>query len=730
MTTTATRTQLPDTTTWLTLDNVGEADDWPVTDGDRVRPVRVDDIAYVIYTSGSTGLPKGVAVTHRGLCNCALVHRDALSVEASSRILFLASPSFDVSVLEMLVALSAGTTMVIAPAGVYGGDDLAGLLDRERVSHVFITPAALSTIDGGRWPLPGLRCLVVGGEDYGTELVQRWGGGRELFNEYGPTEASIVASLSSALRVGELVTVGGPVRGVSEWVLDRRLQPVPVGVAGELYIAGDLLARGYYRRTGLTAERFVACPWVAGERMYRTGDVVRWTANGTIQHLGRSDFQVKIRGLRIELGEIDTTLAAHESVGFATTIGHHSDSGTQSLVSYVVAAPEHSIDITTLTEYVAGRLPSYMVPTSIMVLDGIPLTPAGKLDRKALPTPVFTDNTVYRAPTTPVEQAIAQSFADVLDVQQVGLDDSFFALGGNSLVATRVAARLGAVLDAEIPVQLMFEAPTVAGLATRIERHDGTGRRRPPLVARPRPDLVALAPAQQRMWFLNQYDTSSGAYNMPIAIRLRGELNVDALRSAMVDVLRRHESLRTRYPDHDGMLIQLVEPVEEVARELVVVAVAADRLVTTVSEFLTAGFDVSAEVPVRARLFGVIGTEKPEYVLAVVVHHIAADGFSMTPLARDVTAAYAARAAGHAPSWTPLPVQYADYALWQRATLGSPDDPQSLSAHQIRYWTQALDAITEELHLPVDRPRPVVMSQRGATTSHCLRAESVRALER
>ncbi|MRH93654.1 AMP-binding protein, partial [Nocardia sp. SYP-A9097] len=235
-----------------------------------------------------------------------------------------------------------------------------------------------------------------------------------------------------ALAVGDLVTIGGPIRGVSEWVLDQRLEPVPVGVAGELYIAGSLLARGYHHRAGLTAGRFVACPWMPGERMYRTGDVVRWTADGAVQHLGRSDFQVKIRGLRIELGEIDATLAAHESVGFATTIGHRSDSGGESLVSYVVAAPEHSIDTAILNQHLTDRLPSYMVPSSIMVLDHIPLTPMGKLDRKALPDPVFTDDKVFRAPETLIEHTIARVFTDVLGIDTVGLDDSFFALGGDS----------------------------------------------------------------------------------------------------------------------------------------------------------------------------------------------------------------------------------------------------------------------------------------------------------
>ncbi|MGW6421808.1 amino acid adenylation domain-containing protein [Nocardia sp. NPDC055053] len=728
LTVSSVRSRLPGTITWLTPEDLDEGENLPVADGDRVRPLRVDDIAYVIYTSGSTGLPKGVSVTHRGLGNCAAEHCSAMRIESGSRTLHLASPSFDVSVLELLLALCAGATMVIAPHDVYGGDELATLLDREQVSHVLITPTALFTIDHTRWPLPDLRYLLVGGENYGSELVQRWNGSRSVFNEYGPTETTIAATMSAPLVAGELVTIGGPIRGVSQWVLGQRLQPVPVGVAGELYVAGPLLARGYHRRADLTAERFVACPWLPGERMYRTGDVVRWTAEGTIQHLGRSDFQVKIRGLRIELGEIDATLATHETVGFATTIGHHSESGAASLVSYVVAAPGRSIDTQALTEFLTSRLPSYMVPASIMVLDRIPLTPVGKLDRKALPDPVFTDRKPFRAPETPIERMIAESFAEVLRIDAVGLDDSFFALGGDSVVATRVAARLGSTLDTEIPVRVLFEAPTVAALAAHIEQYAGAGRRRPPLVAGPRPDLVPLAPAQQRMWFFNQYDTSSGAYNVPIAIRLRGELNVDALRSAMVDVLRRHESLRTRYPDHDGTLIQVIEPADEVEPELALVSVSPSELDAAITEFVTEGFDVSTRVPVRARLFRAAGDEEPDHVLAVVVHHIAADGFSMTPLARDVTIAYTTRTRGEIPSWTPLPVQYADYALWHRAALGSPDDPESLCARQIRYWTAMLDGVAEELRLPADRLRPAVASHRGATAGYTVDAEVIQSL--
>ncbi|WSG61650.1 amino acid adenylation domain-containing protein [Nocardia sp. NBC_01730] len=728
LTTTSLPTQLPDTINWLTLDNLDEADNRPVTDRDRVRPLRPQHPAYLIYTSGSTGVPKGVTVTHAGLAALSSEQRERYAVTAVSRALHFASPSFDASVWELLLAVGACATMVIVVPGTYGGAALAELLRRERVTHAVITPAALTSVDPVG--LDNLRVVVAAGDVCPPELVRRWmADGREFFNAYGPTEATIMANQSTPLAAGALVTIGGPIRGVSEWVLDQRLQPVPVGVAGELYIAGPLLARGYHHRAGLTAERFVACPWMPGGRMYRTGDVVRWTADGAVQHLGRSDFQVKIRGLRIELGEIDTTLATHETVGFATTIGHRNGSGTESLVSYVVAAPDRSIDTTTLTEHLTNRLPSYMVPSSIMVLDRIPLTPVGKLDRKALPDPIFTDNKAFRAPETPIEHMIATSFADVLGIDTVGLDDSFFALGGDSLGAIRVAARLGAALDTEIPVQLLFEAPTVAEIAPRIERHAGTGRRRPPLIAGPRPDLVPLAPAQQRMWFFNQYDTSSGAYNIPIAIRLRGELNVDAVRSAMVDVLRRHESLRTRYPDHDGTLIQLIEPADDIDHDLTPVPVPPSQLVAMLTEFVTAGFDVSTEVPVRARLFRVTGGEEPEYVLALVVHHIAADGFSMTPLARDVTTAYATRICGEVPSWTPLPVQYADYALWQQAALGSPDDPESLCARQIRYWTETLDGVAEELRLPVDRPRPAVASNRGATTHYMVDAELIRALE-
>ncbi|NUP26546.1 MAG: amino acid adenylation domain-containing protein, partial [Nocardia sp.] len=722
------RDQLPGTIEWLTPGDLdGTFDARPITDSERTTPLRPQHPAYMIYTSGSTGVPKGVTVTHTGLAALSAEQRERYAVEPDSRTLHFASPSFDASVWELLLAVGAGATMVVALPGTYGGVELAELLRRERVSHAVVTPAALASVDAAG--LDSLRVVVAAGDDCSPELVRSWAtGGREFVNAYGPTETTIMTN-HRALVPGQPVTIGPPIRGAAEWVLDQRLQPVPVGVAGELYVAGALLARGYHARAGLTAARFVACPWVPGERMYRTGDVVRWTADGAIQHLGRSDFQVKIRGLRIELGEIDAVLAAHETVGFATTVGHGSSSGAVVLASYVVAAPDRSIDIAVLDEYLRARLPSFMVPPSIMVLEHIPLTPAGKLDRRALPDPVPTDTVPFRAPETPVERAIAQAFAEVLGIDSVGLDDSFFALGGDSLIATRVAARLGTALDTDIPVRLLFETPQVSALAAGLEQRARTRRQRPPLVAGPRPDLVPLAPAQQRMWFFNQYDTGSGAYNMPIALRLRGELDLAALRSALTDVLLRHESLRTRYPDHDGTIVQVVEPAGEPDGEVRPVPVRPDQLITALAAFVHEGFDVRTRPPVRARLFRMMGVEDTEYVLAVVVHHIATDGFSMISLARDVTTAYAARARGEAPSWTPLPVQFADYALWQRAVLGSPDDPESLCARQLGYWRETLADLPEELRLPFDRPRPVVGSHRGGSDRFELAAGTAAALE-
>ncbi|WP_446224337.1 amino acid adenylation domain-containing protein [Nocardia sp. IBHARD005] len=701
-----------------------------ITAPDRLRPVRAEDLAYLIYTSGSTGLPKGVAVTQAGLAGFSAEQRRHFGVESTSRTLHFASPSFDASVLELLLAFGAGATMVIVDPSVYGGDDLAALLRRERVSHAFITPAALASInpDG----LDDLRVVSVGGEAATPDLPRRWaipladGTLRGFLNVYGPTETTIATNISAPLKPGDPVTIGGPINGVAEYVLDDRLGPVPPGVTGELYITGAQLSRGYHARPGLTSSRYVANPFdPAGSRLYRTGDLVRWTPDGALDYLGRNDFQVKIRGFRIELGEIDAVLSTHESLDFAVTVGHELDSGATILVAYVHAAPGAAVDTAALTAFAERSLPAHMVPTVLMELDTIPLTPVGKLDRKALPAPIL-EVAEFRAPATSVEQIVAGTFARVLDLgdTQLGLDDDFFALGGNSLMATQVAARLGAALDTDFPVRLLFAASTVETLARRLAESAGAGAR-PALAARERPARIPLSLAQQRMWFLNQFDPGSVAYNIPMAVRLHGAIDVEALRAAVADLVARHETLRTIYPETDDGPIQQILAETEATPRLEVHTIAPDQLTAAMHEFGSSGFDVRGQVPLRVALFEL---DADESVLAVVVHHIAGDGSSLTPLTRDLMLAYAARSAGSAPEWAPLTVQYADYALWQRALLGSEDDPQSLASAQLAYWRAALAGLPDQLDLPADRPRPAVQSFAGGRVPIEIDAETHRAL--
>nr|WP_245673041.1 non-ribosomal peptide synthetase [Nocardia lijiangensis] len=728
---------LPGLVEWLLLDDIEFVSGLavysakPVTDADRVRPLRPEHPAYVIYTSGSTGTPKGVVVTHAGLSGFCDEQRERYRVTPGSRTLHFASPSFDASVLELLLAVGGAATMVVAAPDVYGGAGLAELLRRERVTHAFVTPAALASMDSAG--LDDLRVLITGGEACPPELVRRWvvpvgRGMRQFFNAYGPTEATVMTNVTSSMTPDVPVTIGAPIRGVAAYVLDERMRPVPTGVAGELYVSGAQLARGYGGQSGLTASRFVANPFTAdGSRMYRTGDLVRWTTKGDLEYLGRNDFQVKVRGFRIELGEIDAVLAAHDSVDFAVTVGHELDGGTTILASYVHAAPGALVDVATLTAFAEETLPRHMVPTAITVLDEIPLTPAGKLDRRALPAPQLQVKE-FRAPSGPLEQLIAELFGEALGSEEpIGADDDFFALGGNSLIATQVMARLGSALGGRLEVRELFNASTVAGLAARLAQSAAAAPARPALVAGPRPEIIPLSPAQRRYWFLNQFDTAASAVdNIPLAVRLTGALDVDALGQAIADVIARHEVLRTTYPGSDEAPRQIVHPASELPAELVPVDIGEGDLHSAVVDFALTTFDVTAEVPFAVTLFRLAPTE---HVLAIVVHHVAADGASMNPLARDVMTAYAARAAGAAPSFAPLPLQYADYALWHDAVLGSEDDAESIAAQQISYWRTALAGLPDQLELPADRSRPPVQSFRGAALRTVISADQHAALQ-
>ncbi|MBX9982629.1 MAG: AMP-binding protein, partial [Mycobacterium gordonae] len=542
--------------------------------------------------------------------------------------------------------------------------------------------------------------------------VERWAPGRVMVNAYGPTEATVCAARSAPLVAGSGVPpIGAPIAGVAVFVLDGWLRPVPVGVVGELYVAGAGVGVGYFRRAGLTASRFVACPFagVGGQRMYRSGDRVRWGADGQLVFVGRADEQVKIRGYRIELGEVRAALAGLDGVGQAAVIVREDHPGDKRLVGYVTG----TVDPAAARAALAQRLPVYMVPAAVVVLEVLPVTVNGKLDTAALPAPGYQQVDQYRAPATAVEEILAGIYARVLGLERVGVDDSFTVLGGDSLSAMRLIVAVNKALGADLGVRAVFETPTVAGLAARIGQ--GGGRRPEPLTPVPRPAVVPLSFAQSRLWFLDQLHGPSPVYNLPVALRLSGRLDPEALGAAVADVVARQESLRTLFAAPEGTPRQLVVAPEAAGFGWQVVDASgwpAERLHEAIDTLARHSFDLATEIPLRAQLFR-LGED--EHVLVAVAHHIAADGLSIAPLLRDLGVAYAARCAGRVPGWAPLAVQYVDYTLWQRAQLGELADPGSPIAAQLAYWEQSLAGLPERLALPTDRPYPPIADYRGAS---------------
>ncbi|GFG96177.1 hypothetical protein MTIM_20560 [Mycobacterium timonense] len=667
-----------------------------------------DNLAYLIYTSGTTGVPKGVAITHRNVTQL-LGSLDA-GLPAAGVWSQCHSLAFDVSVWEIFGALLRGGRLVVVPESVTASpQDLHDVLVAQHVSVLTQTPSAVAMLSP-----EGLDsvALVMAGEACPAEVVDQWAPGRVMVNAYGPTETTMCVTISAPLAAGMgPAPIGSPVAGAALFVLDDALRPVPPGVVGELYVAGSGVAAGYVGRAGLTASRFVACPFSdssgAGTRMYRTGDLVRWDASGQLQCLGRADEQVKIRGYRIELGEIQSALAGFDGVAQAVVVAREDRPGDKRLVGYVTG----SADPAQLRAALAERLPAFMVPAAVVRLDAIPLTPNGKLDVRALPTPEYTAGQ-YRAPETPTEEILAGVYAAVLGVERVGVDDSFFDLGGDSISAMRLVAAINASLDTGVPVRVIFEAPTIAQLAPRIGE-GGSGLE--PLTAAERPAVVPLSFAQNRLWFLDQLQGPSPVYNMAAALRLDGPLDADALGAAFGDVVARHESLRTVFVAPEGLPQQVVIPADKADFGWEVVdagAWSADQLDEAIGATARYTFDLSAQIPLRAELFRIADDR---HVLVAVVHHIAADGMSLTPLVRDLGMAYAGRCDGRGPDWPPLPVQYVDYTLWQRAQFGDLDDGNSRIAAQLAYWEEALAGMPERLQLPTDRPYPMVADQRGAT---------------
>ncbi|MFD8706499.1 amino acid adenylation domain-containing protein [Kitasatospora sp. NPDC059648] len=686
-----------------------------------------DDLAYVIFTSGSTGRPKGAMVHRAGMVNHLFAKIDDLELDGHTVLVHNAPVTFDISVWQMLAALVVGGRLRVTGRELAADPQaLFGLVAPEGVTVLEVVPsllrAALDSWDDGAEPpvLDGLRRLVVTGEALPADLAHRWFArypAIPLVNAYGPTECSDDVTHAVIGSPAELDSVRAPigraVRGTGLYVLDDALRPVPDGAPGELYVGGRGVGRGYLDQPGRTASVFVADPFspLPGARMYRTGDRVIRRPDGQLEFLERVDHQVKIRGHRIEPGEVEAALRSIERIGDAVVVVRHGGAGDARLVGYVTG----DLDPAWGRAAAAAILPEYMVPSALVVLDALPLTPNGKVDRKALPEVDLAAST-GRGPRTPQEEVLCAAFAEVLDLPAVGIDEDFFQLGGHSLLATRLVSRVRTLLGAELPIRALFDAPTVAALAGRLTQDAD----RPALTAGERPDLLPLSYAQQRLWFLDRLEGPSATYNLPWTLRLRGPLDRAALTAALTDVVERHESLRTVFPDRDGLPHQQVLPVGQAAVGLPVRELDESELISAAEEFATRSFDLANRPPIRATLLAA-GPE--DHLLVVVIHHIAGDGWSNGPLARDLSTAYAARLAGRAPAWTPLPVQYADYALWQRELLGEEGDQESVIARQIAYWKEQLAGLPEELQLPVETPRRATAGYRGDSVRFAVPAE-------
>jgi pristinamycin I synthase-2 len=686
--------------------------------------------AYVIYTSGSTGRPKGVVVPHGNVVRLFAAAERVFDFGADDVWTLFHSYAFDFSVWELWGPLLYGGRLVVVPYPVSrSAAAFLDLLVAQRVTVLNQTPSAfyeLIEADRERALPPdalALRHVIFGGEALDPVRLRDWYARHPddfplLSNMYGITETTVhvthAALTAPDTASGGRTTIGSPLADLRCHVLDAALQPMPPGEVGELYVSGGGLARGYLARPTLTAERFVADPsGPAGARMYRTGDLVRRLPDGTLDYAGRADQQVKVRGFRIELGEIEAALGSHPDVAQAVVTVREDRPGDQRLAAYVVRVPGSGSGPRQWRGHLARALPAHLVPASYTALDRLPLTANGKLDRAALPVPVeaapqaVTQAVAQRA-EDPYEAFLCRLFARVLGVAEVEPAADFFALGGHSLLANRLLSAARAELGADLTVQDLFEQPTPAGLARVARASIGT---RPAL--RPAVHAVGvMSPAQHRMWVLREVEGQAPTYNMPIALRLSGTLNRPALRAALGDVLARHEILRTVYPrGADGprpTLVAVDEAVPQVTETTLTEAALPAALTAAARE----PFDLDTELPLRAHVFAL---DSGEHVLLLLLHHIAGDGWSLRPLFHDLATGYAARCDGAQPRFAPLPVQYSDFAVWQRDLLGAETDPGSLSSRQLDYWRQALAGLPDRLELPFDRPRPPVAKHRGGS---------------
>jgi amino acid adenylation domain-containing protein len=697
------------------------------------RQVSPDNLAYVIYTSGSTGTPKGVAMSHGAIANLVQWQIEESQLGAGAKTAQFSSFSFDVSCQEMFSTWASGGTLVlINEEDRRDSNQLLRTLSEMGVKRLFLPPVALQQLaeaSVGRTLPKSLKHVIAAGEQLHTDTVVRLFERLEncvLYNQYGPTETHVVTQFSMPLATAEwkqLPPIGVPIANTQVYVLDEKLQRVPVGIPGQLYLGGVGVARGYLNRPELTAERFIPDPWSSepGARLYRTGDLARYLADGNVEFLGRADNQVKVRGFRIEPGEIESVLRLHPAVqDVVVAVRGRED---KRLIAYVISEHDSNLSTAELIGYSSESLPAYMIPSAFVFLDAFPLTPSGKVDRKALPERERERSELesnYVAARNVEEELLAGIWSHVLHVERVGIHDNFFALGGHSLLATQIISRIRDTFGVELPLRRLFEQPTIAGLAAILRTGQQTGSLAPALQSVERSKARLLSFAQQRMWFINQLEPESPLYNISLGVRLNGQLRIDALRRTFDEVVRRHESLRTHFAVVDGEPLQVIDPFEPVSLPVIDLSNLAEsereseahRLAMEESQ---GSFDLSTGPVWRATL---LRLSEHEHVLLVTLHHIVSDGWSMGVLVQEVAALYSAFHSGQPSPLSELTIQYADFAHWQRTWLQG-----EVLDQQMAYWREQLAGAAPVLELPTDHPRPAVQTFPGAHHSFSLSPE-------